>query len=110
MFIQKYKEYYEKITRAVKSEGALYITVLIRCICSTTCRVAHLSFGIGHDVPIFDFLLGTAIGLIQTLHVRVHGLDRFIRLRRWSGTFVIGDRAVLCGRRSIDLPRSAVKL
>ena len=65
MFIQKYKEYYEKITRAVKSEGALYITVLIRL--SPVMPYTPASFILALvDVPIFDFLLGTAIGLIPS--------------------------------------------
>ena len=65
VFIQKYKEYYEKITRAVKSEGALYITVLIRL--SPVMPYTPASFILALvDVPIFDFLLGTAIGLVPS--------------------------------------------
>ena len=65
MFIQKYENYYKKITRAVKSEGALYITVLIRL--SPVMPYTPASFILALvDIPLFDFLLGTVIGLIPS--------------------------------------------
>ena len=65
IFIKNYIDYYEKITRAVKSEGSLYITILIRL--SPVMPYTPASFILALvDVPIFEFVLGTMIGLIPS--------------------------------------------